>query len=50
MSIMQAKTMEHRLQFLLKQAEVFQHFAGGALKKCVLQFLRRKRCCHACSC
>ena len=26
--------MEHRLQFLLKQAEVFQHFAGTSLKKC----------------
>ena len=26
--------MEHRLQFLLKQAEVFQHFAGTTLKKC----------------
>ena len=33
---LQANRLENRLQFLLKQAEVFQHFAGGALaaKRC----------------
>jgi hypothetical protein len=31
--LVQAKTLEHRLDFLLKQAEVFQHFAGDTLQK-----------------
>jgi hypothetical protein len=30
----QAGRQEHRLQFLLKQAEVFQHFAGMSYKRC----------------